>query len=152
MKSGTTENFYEHNSESQDAWAEWFKETGAERTSKLVTATARLVQREREIYASRVSVATGEGDAVYPLTKAIRAQSPHEFEGESKSVPCSRCGLIYSASVHHAAASSPLPAEPSEPCCICEKPNALSVCMTCWQGMTDRFIKAVQAPPETPRM
>lgn len=63
----------------------------------------------------RASVFAVAGDAVHPLTKAISAQSPHEFEGGSKSLPCSRCDLIYSASIHHtAAASSPAPVSPQQ--------------------------------------
>lgn len=53
-----------------------------------------------KIYESLVKHVAGALRAAATTPPAV---TPHSFEGSSKSVPCERCGLIYSASVHHTA-------------------------------------------------
>lgn len=47
IKSGMTENFYEHDSAMQDAWAKWFEETKLERLDPIVRATGKLLDAAR---------------------------------------------------------------------------------------------------------
>lgn len=63
---------------------------------------------------------------------------------------CSLTALAHAETPQHNLAAPAQPEGEREPCCVCEKVNTLAVCMACWQDMTDRFVKAVQAPPATP--